>query len=346
MAELARRFIVVALDACTPPKLMKRLKRRIILVKPKATFQSFIETQKFGQLVKILKNERCNFLVWLPNSATAEKGESALHLIMKYNPTFEVVELLIQRLKQLHPEANPVKCQDEYGMTPLHVAVARSCDVRIIELLVFGNGASADESNVAGIADCHNRYPLHYICTIPSRIQRYASDMNASSMLDDTLRIIRCLVVSFPVAIDSPDKNGWTAKHMAESLNADGKVLEILQNPSMVQQSCRKEFVKQSSVVTPTTSCETTEALGLPFDEIHCYCIKNVNDTDYEDDVSTIGWPTNLDITTTASTTNGSKPSKQDKVKAQIDNINHSIQEINVGMLKFKRELSQKYRFL
>jgi Ankyrin repeats (3 copies) len=344
IAELARRFIVVALDACTPPKLLKRLKRRVTLVKPKTSFQSFIETQKFSQLVKILKNERCNFQTWLPDSTTLEKRESALHLIMKYNPTVEVVELLILQMKRIRPKTNPVTYQDEYGMTPLHVAVARSCDARIIELLVFGSGTSADERNVAGIADCHHRYPLHYICTIPSRIQKDVSKKRAISIFNDTLRILRCLVVSFPAAIDSPDKNGWTAKQMAESLAADGKVLEILQNPSMTMQLCRTQLVKQSSVVTPATSCETAEVLGLPFDEIHCYKVINVNDTDYEDDVSTIGWNTTLETPTASK--NHSKSNKRDKMKAQIEVVNLSINEINVDMSKFKKEFSQKYRFL
>ena len=342
MAELARKFIVVTLAACTPPKLSKTLKRKVDLVKPKASFQSFIETQKFRQLLKILKNKRCNFQTWLPDSATAENGESALHMILKYNPKVEVVELLIQRMKQMHPETNPVTYQDEYGMTPLHVAVARSCDVCIIELLVFGSGVSADERNVAGIADCHNRYPLHYICTIPSRIQKNESDKCAISMFTNTLRIIRCLVVSFPAAIDSPDKNGWSAKQMAESLDADGKVLEILQNPLMTE--CRKLSMKQSTVVTPTTSCETTEALGLPFDEIYCYQMKKVSDNDYEDDVSTIGW--NIYIETPTSKTNHSKSNERNQTKVQIDGLSLSTNEINVDVSKFKKEFSQKYRFL
>jgi hypothetical protein len=344
MAELARRFIVVVLDACTPPKLLTKLKRKVPLVKPKASYQSFIETQKFRQLVKILKNERCNFQTWIPDSNRMEKSESALHLILKYNPTVEVVDLLIQRMKQLQPEENPLTHQDDYGMTPLHVAVARSCSARIIELLVFGSGTLADGKNAAGIADCHHRYPLHYVCTIPSRIQKNKSGIRARSIFDDTLQIIRLLVVSFPAAIDSPDKNGWTAKHMAVSLDADDKVLEILHNPLLTQQLCPPNLVKQTSVVTPTTSCETTETFGLPFNEIHLRRKRRDNDSYYEDDVSTIGW--NFPIETPTTPIKDSKSNAREQSTAQIDVLNLSINEINVDMSKFKREFSQKYRFL
>ena len=346
MKELAKRFIAVALHACTPAKLRNLSKRRVILVKPKATFQSYVESRKFGQLMKILKNQRLNFRAWLPdNVVNAENGESALHLILKNSPPVEIVELLIQRLKQIRPESNPVAHQDAYGMTPLHVAVARSCDVRIIELLVFGNGTSADADTVAGIADCHHRYPLHYICTIPTRLQKNTTGSDGNTTFSDDLRIIGCLVISFPAAIDSPDKNGWTPKHMAESLSADEKVLEILRNPSREFQRCQKNVMKHSSVITPTTSHET-EALGLPIDEIICYRANNIkNDSDYDDDVSTIGW--NVDRNATSMSSNRGKSTNLDGIQKQVDIVfDLSMNEIKFDVPKFKKELSVKYRFI
>ena len=333
MSTLTRRLIAAALDACTAPKLLKTLKRRVILVKPTATFQSFVEAQKFGPLKKVLNNERCNFHTWLPDSATLPNGESALHLILKYNPPVEIVELLLQRMKEMHPGTNPVTYQDEYGMTPLHVAVGRSCDARIIELFVFGQGGCA-KTNVAGIADCHHRFPLHYICTIPSRIQKNGSGKRASSIFNDTVRIIRCLVVSFPDAIHSPDKNGWTAHQMAKSLVADDDILEILESTI-----CRTHLEKQTSITTPTTLSETTEELGLPFDEII------VDHSDNEDDVSSIGIGWNTHRKTATSSTDPSKRTEQDEIKAQIDILTLSIHEIKIDRSHFQRSCSQKYRY-
>ncbi len=332
MSKLTRRLIVAALDACTTPKLLNILKRRVILVKPTATFQSFVETQKFGPLKKVLNNERCNFHTWLPDSTTLPNGESALHLILKYSPPVEIVELLLQRMKETHPETNPVTCQDEYGMTPLHVAVGRSCDARIIELFVCGQESCA-KTNVAGIADCHHRFPLHYICTIPSRIQRNGSGKKATSIFNDTVRIIRCLVASFPDAIHSPDKNGWTAHQMAKSLVADDNILEILENP------IRRTLEKRMSITTPTTLSETTEELGLPFDEIILY------HSDNEDDVSSIGIGWNTHRKTAKSSTDPSKLTEQDEIRAQIDILNTSIHDISVDLSKFQRTCSQKCRY-
>jgi Ankyrin repeats (3 copies) len=344
MAELASRFLAVALNACLSPinvGARSKSKKRSVLVKPRATFQRYIETRRFGKLLKILKNDRCHFSSWLPNSATSAQGQSALHLILQYNPTVDAVDALLVRMKRLQPEANPEQFQDNLGMTPLHLAIARSCDARIVELLLLKNGIPDGEVNAAGIMDSHQRYPLHYICMNPTRIQKKISGKDISANFEDTLRIIRCLIVSFPKAIDSPDKNGWTPKLMAETLGADETLIHILQNPQTnkyVLSDTKSLETKVHSLQVTQTSTDMSEVLGLPFDVIHCHRIYSNDGDDYDvaDDVSSIGW--NDDRKTIQR--NDSNPMKEIDLRCDMLTITESEIYVDNG------QLSPKFRFL
>jgi ankyrin repeat protein len=334
MAELVASYIAASLKACLPQKPFRvsALKKRVVFVKPRSTFQSYVETRSFHKLLKILKNDRCNFNSWLPNSTTDAKGQSALHLLVQYNPSVDVVDALLLRMKRSSTETNPQQLQDIYGRTPLHIAITRSCDTRVIELLVFGNGILCGEENGASIMDYDQRYPLHYICLKPTQNQSNLSINGSNETLECILRIVRCLIVTFPKAVDSPDKFGWTPKSLAEALGADEKILHSLQQLKGLAQDAKANAIQPVSDIK--VNIHPIDVIEYPR-----YCDSTGVDHEFADDVSSIGW--NVDLGKSKNMYSRSmaivKPSCSDTL---------SMTDSQIYIDQYSKRATQVFRFL
>jgi hypothetical protein len=313
--------------------------KRVHLRKPRTSFHKLIQGQKFDKLISILQDDTCNFQTWLPQSSEMPRCQSALHMILQHRPPVEIVDTLLIRMRQVNKDEFPEIAQDDSGMTPLHVAVARSCDPDVISRLLPVKYTTACDSNAAAIIDRYQRYPLHYICSNPSRIRKKVLSDNPDNTFEDTLRIVDLLVTAFPSATTSFDTYGWTPKAMAEHLNADINVLQLLDFTSKMISTCNDDPLHAGGIhdVTPTVSTCDSSAETFPVDEI-CF-LRNEDGNDVDDDVSSIGWNDGKKFAYPCSYQIRRKP-------VEIDVLHLSISEIHVPVVSCETKDLHKFRFL
>jgi Ankyrin repeat len=308
----------------TPNQVVKSLsKRSLSLQKPQASFLKLVDGKEFDEIITILKDDQYNFKKWLPKNSEISRGQSALHVVLQSRPPVAIVDLLMMRMKQVNKGSCPEMGQDDFGMTPLHVAVARECDANIIERLLCGNDTNNFLRNSAAVMDRHKRYPLHYICSNQCRVQ--SKNLRSSKECANTIHIIKMLVKAYPAAVYSTDKFGWSPLKMAEKLCADEKIL------------CLFELNGSSSTTTTeetNTDCESASE-KFPVKEI-CFQIK---DDQYDDDLSTVGWNTRKPFQYVRSNTKATKADLK-------DGLHMSIPDIQVPAIQYDTPKMQKYRFL
>lgn len=298
-------------------------KRKLSMRKPQPSFSKLVESKKFDEIVTILKNDQYNFNKWIPESSEIGRGQSALHFVLQSRPPVEIVELLIMRLKQMNKGSYPEMAQDNFGMTPLHVAIVRECDAGIIERLLCGNNTNKYLQNSAAVMDCHKRYPLHYVCSNQYRVQ--SRNLRSGKECANSIQIIRMLVKAFPAAVHSTDRFGWSPFKMAEKLCADEMVLSLFQSNRSSSTNTADET---------NTDCES-EVEKFPVNEI-CFQLK---DAQHDDDLSSVGWNVSKRFEYVRSQKMATKSGMKDI-------LHMSFTEIQVPVVPCNEKNMQKYRFL
>jgi Ankyrin repeat len=314
------------LSNLSPNRMVKSMsKRRLPLRKTQASFLKLVDGKKFDEIITILRDDQYDFKKWLPKNSDISRGQSALHLVLQSRPPVEIVELLMMRMKQVNKGSCPELGQDELGMTPLHVAVARECDASIIERLLCGNNTNNCLQNSAAVMDRHKRYPLHYICSNQCRVQ--SKNLHTSNECTNSVHIIKMLVKAFPAAVHSTDKFGWSPFKMAEKLCADESVLRLFELNGSTSNHTADET---------NTECES-EAEKFPVNEI-CFQIESGQN---DDDLSSVGWNISKRFEYVRS--------QNTKTKSDVNDVLHmSFPEIDckVPVVQSNQKNMQKYRFL
>jgi len=166
------------------------------------------QQRKWDEITAILQrkdNNNYDCETWLRECFHRHSGQTALHLVLKHRPPRSLVSLLIAELYQCNPRNVAQSIADNFGSTPLHVAVYSGCDVRVIEKLLCGKYAPRD--NPAAIPDTNGRYALHWACS--PQVLAVHSERTA-------FRIINLLAIAYPKAVYAKDNKGQTPKYMAE----------------------------------------------------------------------------------------------------------------------------------
>jgi hypothetical protein len=204
----------------------------------------------------------------------AFKGETILHLIMAYEPTVEVVDLLIKAMTRKDSRVVPEAVTDIQGRTPLTVAVIHNCDVSVIRRLL--NGVTTFVPAVT--KDTWQRLPLHWACTHESIVSKSSWSIKCHSKAkgcDNMIKIIEALLKAYPYAAVVKDVAGMTPFDIAFNKFADPYVQQIL----------RTAWESYQPKEDKSKACtDMTESSEIPFEEFvaDMYC------DDY-DDVSSMG---------------------------------------------------------
>lgn len=216
--------------------------KRLPFGKPRTPLRQLAKLQKYGEIIDILESNNYDIKSWLRDCADLRSGQTVLHLVLDHRPPFKVVDLLLMRMQQIDTSSIPETVQDKQGKTPMHVAVARACDVRIIERFL-GRKDKSPMVNPAAVADRDMKYPLHYACENPSRLRKaMISKLATDSSIENMVRIISCLVVACPTAADSKDLIGWTPKDMATTQRADKRILRLLEYAGELQLTQKQDL--------------------------------------------------------------------------------------------------------
>jgi hypothetical protein len=200
----------------------------------------------------------------------AFKGETVLHLIMVYEPTVEVVDLLIRAMIRKEPQVVPEAVTDIQGRTPLTVAVINNCDISVIRRLLTGVTAVVP----AVTKDSWQRLPLHWACghsSIARTTNWSISCTDKSKGSDNMVRTIETLLKVYPYAAALKDVAGMTPFDIATKNRADPYVLQIVG----FAWECQKKREDPSKASTESTSSSNipldefkTDPLNFDFDDL------------------------------------------------------------------------------
>lgn len=211
------------------------------------------------------------------------RGETPLHVLLRYNPPEELVSSLIDYLS--HSEKSlgvPEDSVDMLGRTPLHVACANGCSVAVIGRLI--NGVSA--AMPAFAKDTMGRHALHWACANSNgeflenkSFRRLRNNAFGENMLDNNMvNVIKVLLKAYPEAVFIADNNGNRPKDLARINKANERIILMLSREERnceLENDYHKNFasVAESTVVRGNSRTIPTT---LPFDRSR-------------DDVSSIG---------------------------------------------------------
>jgi len=148
---------------------------------------------------------------WLHSAA---KEETPLHTILRYQPSADVVRVLISKLIIATSNDVPEEVEDANGKTALHIAAANGCDVSVVRLLLCG------VSDIMPVfsRDAEGQLPLHAACDPVTRNRN-------QRQVDNMANVVFVLLLANPMASVIRDCRGehpWTwhekIKQIVESL--------------------------------------------------------------------------------------------------------------------------------
>jgi hypothetical protein len=203
--------------------------------------------------------------------------ESVLHLILKYDPPVEIIDLLIQRMKEYNcfvdgssnednSSITPEVIVDTKGRTPLHVAASVGSSYDIVLRLV-GCGTHHDLSVCpAFLKDSMKRFALHWACTNPSTVEVSRSCLNlgakGTSRSPDNynlLKVIQLLVQINPEAVIEKDINGETSIDIAKKNLVKDEILRVLEKVAKWLEEERTKKTKDRSDRRTTKQSKTAK---------------------------------------------------------------------------------------
>lgn len=145
---------------------------------------------------------------------------TALHLIMKYRPPVALVDLLCQKLHELKEIPIPEDFVDNNGMSPLHIAVARGCDIEVVRRLLQGEAGDLPATTM----DARGRLPLHWACTYARRRGFFSSKKSADNAVKNAYMLVR----AYPHAKIIKDEMNETPLDLARKNKADERIIAAL----------------------------------------------------------------------------------------------------------------------
>lgn len=165
------------------------------------------QQRKWSEIAEVLRRQdnKYNCETWLSECTNRKAGQTALHLVLRHQPPQSIVALLVRQMSKVNDKVTPQTMRDNFGSTPLHVAVESGCDVLVIETLL--SGKHAPKNNPAAIIDNNGRYALHLACSKP--VIAVHSETTAA-------RIINLLAIAHPTAVYAKDQDGWTPKFLTQ----------------------------------------------------------------------------------------------------------------------------------
>ncbi|GAX28518.1 hypothetical protein FisN_12Hh117 [Fistulifera solaris] len=202
------------------------------------------------------------------------RGETPLHILLRYNPPEELVHSVIEYLSQSEQSCGvPEDSIDMLGRTPLHVACANGAAVAVVERLLNG------ESSVmpAFAKDAAGRHALHGACANPQgswrrQVRRtnhhHYPFVESMAMVDNMVNVVKALLQAYPESVFIADHDGNRPKDLARMQNADERILLLL---SREEHCCEldNQYQKHFSSVADTTVAQTrTITLPRSRDEI------------------------------------------------------------------------------
>jgi ankyrin repeat protein len=155
------------------------------------------------------------------------KGETALHMILKYQPPVEIVHLIIMSLAKKTNIAVPEEVRDAEGKTPLHVAVTYECHPDVVHRLLNGVGGVIP----AVTKDREDRLPLHLAClgkACGATSAKQLSQQPTQKQVDNMVQVVYLLLSAYPIAAVLRDSKGETPLDLARRNGADGRILRVL----------------------------------------------------------------------------------------------------------------------
>ena len=212
------------------------------------------------------------------------RGETPLHILLRYHPTNELVHRLVEYLSQSAQSLGvPEDAVDMMGRTPLHVAAAHGGSVAVVKRLLQGVSAAMP----AFAKDATGRHALHWACANPqgshgnrSARRRTTNKLFVQSMemVNNMVQVVKVLLKAYPESVFLADHNGHRPKDLARIHHADERILLLL---SREERRCELDNQYQTNLVSVA---ETTRTVArdvpttLPFRSNH-----------RDDDVSSIG---------------------------------------------------------
>ncbi|GAX15181.1 hypothetical protein FisN_12Lh117 [Fistulifera solaris] len=194
------------------------------------------------------------------------RGETPLHILLRYNPPEELVHRVIEYLSQSEQSCGvPEDSIDMLGRTPLHVACANGAAVAVVERLLNG------ESSVmpAFAKDATGRHALHGACANPQgswrrqvRRTNHHPFVESMALVDNMVNVVKALLKAYPESVFIADHEGNRPKDLARMQNADERILLLL---SREEHCCEldNQYQKNFSSVADTTVAET-RTITLP----------------------------------------------------------------------------------
>lgn len=150
-----------------------------------------------------------------------------LHLAVAHRPPVNVVDSLITILKEKFQVLQPEEYQDDFGQTPLHIAVANHCGEEVAQRLLSGD----TDLMPAVLRDNMDRTPLHVAAWAPIVKPEKKKLFGPNQMAMDKWnrrRVMMVLLEHYPEAAALKDCNGKTPLDYAREngLN-DSTVLQL-----------------------------------------------------------------------------------------------------------------------
>jgi hypothetical protein len=248
--------------------------------KKERSISSLAKLRKFDDIVAKLKSKDSEALSsWFgivpSSSATTDDDNTAvcslvLHQIIPHHPPVAVVQILLEKMKEVKNGYIPEAAVDEKNQTVLHIAVAVGCDIDVIKCLTMTSDVPAFTMDYSG------RFPLHIACSTSPRRGR--------GMMSNNVLIINHLLEIYPQAVIVPDLSGKTPLQHVQNrgtIVADKRIILTLK---MVQ-----HLLSKSSTPSVTkTSSSTTDEIS---DDVH-RLVSNYISTScaiLDDDISSVG---------------------------------------------------------
>jgi hypothetical protein len=265
--------------------------------------ESYCRTGKWDSVLKVVSQSTVDD--WNPSpsedgSHCLHQVSSPLHLILAHGAPLKVVESMIDLMTNKFEIPVPEESLDEFGRTPLHVAVQAGCDEETVHRLLNGHGLVMP----AVIQDENQQTPLHLACAtsiVKKQKKKSVFAPNPTAMLKWHKRqVMLALMYEYPEACSVKDKYGKTPLDYAREQGLkDSSVNEL------------ERLSREYAVETPETACAPSQAeiaanmsmADIPFivpslsgscRDFHRCSILNLEDLDHQDlpdasDVSTIG---------------------------------------------------------
>lgn len=248
--------------------------------------------KRFDELNHILAESPINEIVgWMQNCSqifnTKMLGTSStpLHIILKFNPPAVTVKLLIERLREINPDAVHEEAIDHRGRTPLHVACAYKVDVSVIFRLITGMTLAMP----AFRKDDDDRLPIHVLCSGPlGPVKTLRFRFLSGETVRNLNKVILLLLKVYPESILVRDKDGYLPVELAmRNHMPDSVIMHLVQKATAFNQitkAVKLDLKRETSNEEVYISCNMTHQKPMSeLDHEEVFSLDSTADSTAED---------------------------------------------------------------